>query len=69
MRLGLGVTELSVSPLRVPEVKALVRSLSQAQCRMAAQALLQLESAEAVRAAARRQWPQLSQASQTKEIR
>jgi phosphocarrier protein FPr/phosphocarrier protein len=67
--LGLGVTELSVSPLLVPEVKALVRSLSQAQCRMAAQALLQLESAEAVRAAARRQWPQLSQASQPKEIR
>jgi hypothetical protein len=36
---------------------------------MAAQSLLQLESAEAVRAAARRQWPQLSQASQLKEIR
>ncbi len=67
--LGLGVTELSVSPLLVPEVKALVRSLSQAQCRMAAQVLLQLESAEETRAAARLQWPPQGQAFQPKEIR
>ncbi|MFA6442038.1 MAG: phosphoenolpyruvate--protein phosphotransferase, partial [Sterolibacterium sp.] len=56
--LGLGVTELSVSPPLVPEIKARLRQLSQAQCRAEVQALLQLDSAEAVRAAARRCWPQ-----------
>lgn len=56
--LGLGVTELSVSAPLVPEIKARVRQLSQAQCRAEAQALLQLESAAAVRAAALQRWPQ-----------
>ncbi|MDE2367890.1 MAG: phosphoenolpyruvate--protein phosphotransferase [Burkholderiales bacterium] len=56
---GLGVTELSVSPPLVPEVKALVRRLGAAHCRAEVQALLQLESADAVRAAARRIWPRL----------
>lgn len=56
--LGLGVTELSVSPPLVPEVKALVRRLSVSQCQAEVQALLQLESAEAVRAAVRQRWSQ-----------
>lgn len=48
--LGLGVTELSVSPALVPEVKACVRQLQLAQCREQAQALLQQSSPQAVRA-------------------
>lgn len=48
--LGLGVTELSVSPALVPEVKACVRQLQLVQCREQAQALLQQSSPQAVRA-------------------
>ncbi|MDC7702333.1 phosphoenolpyruvate--protein phosphotransferase [Vogesella indigofera] len=48
--LGLGVTELSVSPALVPEVKACVRQLQLAQCREQVQALLQQSSPQAVRA-------------------
>jgi len=48
--LGLGVTELSVSPALVPEVKACVRQLQLAQCHEQAQALLQQSSPQAVRA-------------------
>ncbi|MDC7691673.1 phosphoenolpyruvate--protein phosphotransferase [Vogesella indigofera] len=48
--LGLGVTELSVSPALVPEVKACVRQLQLAQCREQAQALLLQSSPQAVRA-------------------
>ncbi|WP_374498224.1 phosphoenolpyruvate--protein phosphotransferase [Vogesella indigofera] len=48
--LGLGVTELSVSPALVPEVKACVRQLQLAQCREQAQALLLQSSSQAVRA-------------------
>lgn len=47
---GLGVSELSVSPALVPEIKSCVRALSAEQCRQNAQALLQLDSAPAVRA-------------------
>jgi phosphoenolpyruvate-protein phosphotransferase len=47
---GLGVSELSVSPALVPEIKSRVRALSAEQCRRDAQALLQLNSAQAVRA-------------------
>jgi phosphoenolpyruvate-protein kinase (PTS system EI component) len=47
---GLGVSELSVSPALVPEIKSRVRALSAEQCRQDAQALLQLDSAQAVRA-------------------
>lgn len=52
--LGLGVTELSASPRFVPELKALVRRLSIADCRAHAERALQLESAAEVRALARR---------------
>ncbi len=52
--LGLGVTELSAAPQFVPDLKALVRRLSIADCRVHAQQALTLESAADVRALARR---------------
>ncbi|WP_313808534.1 phosphoenolpyruvate--protein phosphotransferase [Sphingobium sp.] len=52
--LGLGVTELSAAPRFVPDVKTLVRRLSIADCRAHAGRALQMESAEEVRALARR---------------
>jgi len=51
--LGLGVSELSVVPARVPAVKALVTRLVLAQCRALASAALALEHAAAVRALVR----------------
>jgi len=56
--LGLGVSELSVSAPLVPEIKSRVRELLHSNCRSEVQGLMQLESAEAVRAAAQRLWPQ-----------
>jgi phosphoenolpyruvate-protein kinase (PTS system EI component) len=53
---GLGVTELSVSPHAVPEVKARIRSLHRASCAREARALLALPSAAAVRERARLLW-------------
>ena len=47
--IGLGVTELSATPAAIPEVKALVRSLSLAACRDLAERALQQASAAAVR--------------------
>ncbi|WP_242125471.1 phosphoenolpyruvate--protein phosphotransferase [Sphingobium sp. Sx8-8] len=52
--LGLGVTELSAAPRFVPDLKALVRRLSIADCRAHAERALQRESAAEVRALARR---------------
>lgn len=52
--LGLGVTELSASAQFVPDLKALVRRLSIADCRAHAEQALALESAADVRALARR---------------
>lgn len=52
--LGLGVTELSAAPRFVPDLKALVRRLSIADCRVHARRALALESAADVRALARR---------------
>ncbi|CCW19251.1 hypothetical protein EBBID32_36170 [Sphingobium indicum BiD32] len=59
--LGLGVTELSAAPHFVPDLNALVRRLSIAECRRHAEAALQLESADQVRALARRFEEGLSQ--------
>lgn len=59
--LGLGVSELSVAPPMVAEVKELVRSLSRTQCAAATAEILQLESASAVRAEVIRRWPQCGQ--------
>ncbi|MEU7767691.1 phosphoenolpyruvate--protein phosphotransferase [Nocardia sp. NPDC049190] len=52
--LGLGVTELSVSPRAVPMVKATVRDLDLAECRAAAARALTCASAAEVRRAASR---------------
>jgi phosphoenolpyruvate-protein phosphotransferase len=54
---GLGVTELSVDPVSVPGIKALVRKLDYPLCRQRALDALALESAQAVRAASREIWP------------
>jgi multiphosphoryl transfer protein len=48
---GLGVGELSVVPAMIPQIKALVGSITLEQCRTMARKVLQLESAEAVRSA------------------
>ena len=48
--IGLGVTELSATPSAVPEIKALVRSLSLAACRVLATRALVQTSPAAVRA-------------------
>jgi phosphoenolpyruvate-protein phosphotransferase len=61
---GLGASELSASPAVIPEIKAVVRRLSLADCRSAAQAALQLTSAEAVRAHVKRVWPWLDAAGE-----
>jgi multiphosphoryl transfer protein len=54
---GLGVTELSVGPPLVAEVKARVRLLDYSQCKREATALLDEASAAAVRDRARALWP------------
>ncbi|AZE91106.1 phosphoenolpyruvate--protein phosphotransferase [Pseudomonas orientalis] len=54
---GLGVTELSVSPPQIGEIKDRVRHLDAAQCRQLSQALLNLSSAKAVRHACQHHWP------------
>jgi phosphoenolpyruvate-protein phosphotransferase len=58
--IGLGMTELSASPAAIPQIKAVVRRLSLAQCRATAQAALQLSSAEAVRLHVSHTWPWLA---------
>ena len=54
---GLGVSELSVSPLQIGEIKDRVRHLDAAQCRQLSQGLLDLSSAKAVRQACQHHWP------------
>jgi phosphocarrier protein FPr/phosphocarrier protein len=51
--IGLGVTELSVSPAMVPEIKAVVRGFTFEECRVLAIHALKRDSPEAVRALAR----------------
>ncbi|NVZ74598.1 hypothetical protein HX859_06850, partial [Pseudomonas gingeri] len=55
--IGLGVTELSVSPPQIGEIKERVRQLDAAGCRRISQSLLQLGSAASVRETCRRHWP------------
>ena len=55
--IGLGVRELSVSPLQIGEIKARVRQLDSAACQTLSQSLLNLSSAGAVREACRQHWP------------
>lgn len=54
---GLGVSELSVSPPQIGEIKDRVRHLDAAQCRQLSQGLLDLSSANAVRQACQHHWP------------
>jgi phosphocarrier protein FPr/phosphocarrier protein len=51
--LGLGVSELSVVPTLIPQLKSLIRGLTRDSCRAVASRALALESAEQVRAAVR----------------
>ena len=51
--IGLGVRELSVVPMLIPQLKAAVSSMTLAACRSLAERALTLDSAEAVRALAR----------------
>lgn len=54
---GLGVSELSVSPPQVGEIKERVRQLDAAECRRLSHDLLNLSSASAVRHACHQHWP------------
>jgi len=54
---GLGVSELSVSPPQIGEIKDRVRHLDAAQCRQLSRELLNLSSAKAVRQACQHHWP------------
>ncbi len=58
--IGLGVTELSATPNRIPELKALIRQVTLADCRKAARAALAMTSASDVRALVRETWPALT---------
>jgi phosphoenolpyruvate-protein phosphotransferase len=55
--IGLGVSELSVSPVQIGEIKDRVRHLDAIECRRISQDLLKLSSASAVRHACYQQWP------------
>ena len=55
--IGLGVSELSVSPVQIGEIKDRVRHLDASECRRLSQDLLKLSSASAVRHACHQQWP------------
>ena len=50
--IGLGVTEVSVVPTLIPELKRLIGGLTLDACRQRAQSALQLETAAQVRALA-----------------
>jgi phosphocarrier protein len=55
--IGLGVSELSVSPVQIGEIKDRVRHLDASQCRRISLDLLKLSSAGAVRHACHQHWP------------
>ncbi|WP_247843042.1 phosphoenolpyruvate--protein phosphotransferase [Pseudomonas sp. MWU12-3103b] len=55
--IGLGVTELSVSPVQIGEIKDRVRQLHEAECQRLSRDLLKLNSAAAVRHACHQHWP------------
>jgi phosphocarrier protein FPr len=57
--LGLGVRTLSVAPALVPDVKAVIRTLTLARCAEVAFAALELDSGDAVRALIASTWPSL----------
>ncbi|PIF51369.1 phosphocarrier protein HPr /phosphoenolpyruvate--protein phosphotransferase /PTS system IIA component (Glc family) [Pseudomonas sp. 29] len=55
--IGLGVSELSVSPVQIGEIKDRVRQLHEAECQRLSRDLLKLSSAAAVRHACHQHWP------------
>jgi len=55
--IGLGVSELSVSPPQIAEIKDRIRHMDAAQCRQLSLGLLNLSSAKAVRQACQDHWP------------
>jgi len=55
--IGLGISELSVSPVQIGEIKDRVRHLDASECRRISQGLLKLSSAAAVRHACHQHWP------------
>ncbi|AFY18174.1 phosphoenolpyruvate--protein phosphotransferase [Pseudomonas sp. UW4] len=55
--IGLGVSELSVSPVQIGEIKDRVRHLDASECWRISQGLLKLSSASAVRHACHQHWP------------
>jgi phosphocarrier protein len=55
--IGLGVSELSVSPVQIGEIKDRVRHLDASECRRISLDLLKLSSASAVRHACHQHWP------------
>ena len=55
--IGLGVRELSVSPLQIGEIKARVRQLDAGMCQTLSQTLLNMSNAASVREACRQYWP------------
>jgi phosphocarrier protein FPr/phosphocarrier protein len=55
--IGLGITELSATAAAVPQVKAVVRTLTMEACVAAMHEALQQTSAQAVRAGLARRWP------------
>ena len=59
--IGLGVSKLSVTPAAAPRIKAVVRTLDSRACQSAAQAVLDLDSAEAVRALVKTRWPGINE--------
>ncbi len=59
--IGLGVTELSATALRIAELKMIVRSLTIDECRQIAAEALALTSAAEVRALVRERTPQIAE--------
>jgi phosphocarrier protein FPr len=55
--IGLGVTELSATPVVIPDLKAFIATLTMAECTEVARQTLALSSAEEVRALLHRTWP------------
>lgn len=55
--IGLGVSELSVSPVQIGEIKDRVRQVHEAECQRLSRDLLKLSSAAAVRHACHQHWP------------
>ncbi|HXP96953.1 MAG TPA: phosphoenolpyruvate--protein phosphotransferase, partial [Telmatospirillum sp.] len=57
--IGLGVTELSATASAVPEVKAMIRSLTMEQCQTVARQALSRDTAEAVHRLLASYWPEV----------